>query len=160
VAFFDGRSEIGPRALGHRTVMADPRRAENWPRVNRVKTRALWRPFAPAILREHLRDYFEGGPDNSPYMLFNATAKNGALPAVTHVDGTSRVQTVTAENGAFHDVITAFHRLTGCPVVLNTSFNGPGEPIIETPAQALRFLRSAPRELILSMSGWRVHRAD
>lgn len=156
LAFFDGRSEIGPRALGHRTLISDPRKAENWPRVNRAKTRALWRPFAPAVLKEHLRDYFEGGPDNSPYMLFNATAKDKRLPAVTHVDGTSRVQTVSEENGAFYDVIKAFHRKTGCAVVMNTSLNGPGEPIIETPTAAVEFLLGAPEDVVLYLNGWRV----
>lgn len=159
IAFFDGRSEIGPRALGHRTFMCDPRIKENWARVNHFKTRALWRPFAPAILKEHLRDYFEGGPDNSPYMLFNAKAKNNLVPAVTHVDGTSRVQTVTKENGAFHDVLVSFYKKTGCPVVMNTSFNGPGEPVIETPQQALVFLLQAPKDLVLYLNGYRVTRA-
>ncbi|WP_186141310.1 carbamoyltransferase C-terminal domain-containing protein [Burkholderia gladioli] len=159
LAFFDGASEVGPRALGHRTLMADPRDAGNWPRVNNVKTRALWRPFAPAILKEMLRDYFDGGPDNSPYMLFNFTAKNGALPAVTHVDGTSRVQTVTAENGRFHEVISAFFAKTQCPVVMNTSLNGPGEPIIETPEAAIAFLRGATDDVVLYLNDWRVTRA-
>lgn len=159
IAFFDGRSEIGPRALGHRTLISDPRNSENWPRVNNVKTRALWRPFAPAVLKEHLREYFTGGPDNSPYMLFNATATDNRVPAVTHVDGTSRVQTVTRENGPFYDVIKAFHRKTGCAVVMNTSLNGPGEPIIESPESAIEFLISAPADVVLYLNGWRVTKA-
>lgn len=158
VAFFDGRSEVGPRALGHRSFLSDPRIKENWVRVNNFKTRALWRPFAPAVLKKHLREYFDGGPDNSPYMLFNATAKNNLVPAVTHVDGTSRVQTVTEENGLFFDVITAFHRKTGCAVVMNTSFNGPGEPVIEMPQEAVDFLLQAPKDLVLYLNGYRAVR--
>mgnify|MGYP001042066456 CR=1 FL=1 len=156
LAFFDGASEVGPRALGHRSFLCDPRTAENWPRVNNVKTRALWRPFAPSILKECLRDYFEGGPDNSPYMLFNFTAKNNALPAVTHVDNTSRVQTVTPENGRYHEIINAFYRKTHCPVVMNTSFNGPNEPIIETPDAAIEFIKNSPDDVVLYLNGWRV----
>ena len=156
LAFFDGSSEVGPRALGHRSLLSDPRRADNWPRVNNVKTRALWRPFAPAILKEMLRDYFDGGPTNSPYMLFNFTVKNNELPAVTHVDNTSRVQTVTPENGRYHEVISAFFARTGCPVVMNTSLNGPGEPIIESPQAAIEFLRNASDDVVLYLNGWRV----
>ncbi|WP_055007697.1 carbamoyltransferase C-terminal domain-containing protein [Pseudomonas caricapapayae] len=156
IAFFDGNSEVGPRALGHRTLIADPRKAENWPKVNNIKTRALWRPFAPAVLKEELRTYFEGGPDNSPYMLFNATTKGLGLPAITHVDGTARVQTVTEENGAFHEVIKAFHRKTGCAVVMNTSFNGPNEPVIERPFEAIEFIRNSPGDVVLYLNGWRV----
>ncbi|ASL43234.1 Decarbamoylnovobiocin carbamoyltransferase [Burkholderia sp. AD24] len=159
LAFFDGSSEVGPRALGHRSLMADPRQADNWPRVNNVKTRALWRPFAPAILKEMLRDYFDGGPANSPYMLFNFTAKNNLLPAVTHVDQTSRVQTVTRENGRYHEVINAFYVKTHCPVVMNTSLNGPGEPIIETPEAAIEFLRNTSDDVVLYLNGWRVVRS-
>ncbi|GME39905.1 MULTISPECIES: carbamoyltransferase C-terminal domain-containing protein [unclassified Pantoea] len=156
IAFYDGASEVGPRALGHRSFLADPRSADNWPRVNNVKTRALWRPFAPSMLKECLRDYFDGGPDNSPYMLFNFTAKNEMLPAVTHVDGTSRVQTVSQVNGRYYELIKAFFEKTGCPVVMNTSFNGPNEPIMETPEDAIEFIKQSPDDVILYLNGWRV----
>jgi len=156
IAFFNGRSEIGPRALGNRTLISDPRKAENWERVNRLKTRELWRPFAPAILKEHFDLYFKNGPDDSPYMLFNSTVLENNIPAVTHVDNTSRVQTVTSENGEFHEVIQSFYEMSNCPVVMNTSFNGPGEPIMETPDQALAFLEKAEDEVVLYMDGWRV----
>ena len=142
IAFFDGASEVGPRALGHRSFLSDPRSADNWPRVNNIKTRALWRPFAPSMLKECLRDYFDGGPDNSPYMLFNFTVKNDLLPAVTHVDKTSRVQTVSPINGRYYELIKAFFEKTGCPVVMNTSFNGPNEPIMETPEDAIEFIKN------------------
>ena len=140
VGWFEGRSEIGPRALGHRSLLADPRPAANWRRVNDLKCREAWRPFAPAVLAERAGDWFQGGPTNSPHMLFTAQVKSDRLPAITHVDGSARVQTVSHDTGQFRRVIEAFDAATGVPVVLNTSFNGPGEPIVETPADALRFL--------------------
>lgn len=142
VAWFEGRSEIGPRALGHRSILADVRPAENWRRVNRLKKREEWRPFAPAVLREKAGDWFEG-PLPSPHMLFTAQVKGNDLPAITHVDGSARVQTVGVECGGFRRVIEAFDALTGVPVVMNTSFNGPGEPIVETPEQAIAFLTTS-----------------
>jgi carbamoyltransferase len=155
VAWYEGRSEIGPRALGHRSILADPRIAGNWRRVNAAKQRAEWRPFAPAVLKEFASQYFEGGPRNTPYMLFNARVRGHDLPAVTHVDGTSRIQTVTAENGLFHSALTHFHKLSGCPVVMNTSLNGPGDPIVETPEQALRFITNGHAD-VLYVEGLRV----
>jgi carbamoyltransferase len=140
VGWFEGRSEIGPRALGHRSLLADPRPAANWRRVNELKRREVWRPFAPAVLKERAGDWFRGGPSNSPHMLFTAQVRNDRLPAITHVDGSARVQTVADDTGQFRRVVEAFDAETGVPVVLNTSFNGPGEPIVETPEDALRFL--------------------
>jgi len=144
IGWFEGRSEIGPRALGHRSILADARKAENWGRVNRIKGREAWRPFAPAVLAERAGDWFEGGPLPSPHMLFTAQVKSKGLPAITHVDGSSRIQTVDESSGAFHGLLRQFEALTGVPVVLNTSFNGPGEPIVESPDDAVRFyLQSA-----------------
>lgn len=148
VALFQGRAESGPRALGHRSLLADPRRSENWPRVNRIKEREQWRPFAPACLSEKLRDHFSGGPEQSPHMLFNYRVTGTDLPAVTHVDGTARVQTVAPGSGMFRDAIEAFGRQTGTPVVLNTSFNGPGEPIVDTAGDALRFFTSGKADVL------------
>lgn len=142
VAWFEGRSEIGPRALGHRSILADVRPAENWRRVNRLKKREEWRPFAPAVLREKAGAWFDG-PLPSPHMLFTAQVKGRDLPAITHVDGSARVQTVGQECGGFRRVLEAFDARTGVPVVMNTSFNGPGEPIVETPEQAIAFLTSS-----------------
>ena len=139
IGWFDGRSEIGPRALGHRSILADARRSENWARVNRIKKREGWRPFAPAVLIEDCDDWFEGAPVPSPFMLFTALVKNDEIPAVTHVDKSARIQTVDAANGRFQKVLQEFKQLTGVPVIMNTSFNGPGEPIIETAEQAIRF---------------------
>ncbi|GHD41069.1 hypothetical protein GCM10017083_04990 [Thalassobaculum fulvum] len=142
VAWFEGRSEVGPRALGHRSILADPRRAENWRRVNRLKKREEWRPFAPAVLKEKAAAWFDG-PLPSAHMLFTARVKGRELPAITHVDGSARVQTVGTDCGGFRKVLEAFDAATGVPVVMNTSFNGPGEPIVETPEEAVGFLLSS-----------------
>lgn len=144
LGWFTGGSEFGPRALGHRSILADPRKPDMKDVLNaRVKHREWFRPFAPAILAEHASDYFEMLPIQSPYMLLVASVvpeKRSLIPAVVHVDGSARVQTVTrADNGAFHELIEHFHALTGVPVVLNTSYNDRGQPIVETPAEALDF---------------------
>ncbi len=139
VGWFEGRSEIGPRALGHRSILADARDPDNWSRVNRIKGREPWRPFAPAVLAEKAAGWFEGGPLPSPHMLFTAQVKSNDVPAITHVDGSSRIQTVGPACGAFRLMLEHFDSLTGVPLVMNTSFNGPGEPIVETPDDALRF---------------------
>lgn len=141
IGWFEGRSEIGPRALGHRSILADPRDGANLLRVNRVKGRETWRPFAPAVLEEEAAAWFSGTPLPSPFMLFTADVLHpDKVPAITHVDGTARVQTVNAGCGSYYRLIKAFHRLTGVPVVINTSFNGPGQPVIETPDHAIDFL--------------------
>jgi carbamoyltransferase len=139
VALFQGRMEFGPRALGARSILADPRPASMRDRLNeRIKRREPFRPFAPAILSERARDYFELSSE-SPYMLFVHPAKTDALEAVTHVDGSARVQTVDgAHNARFRQVIEAFEARTGCPAVLNTSFNLRDEPIVCTPEDAAR----------------------
>jgi carbamoyltransferase len=142
VAWFEGRSEIGPRALGRRSILADARAEANWRRVNRLKKREEWRPFAPAVLTEKAADWFDG-PLPSPHMLFTARIKGPDLPAITHVDGSARVQTVGRECGGYRRVLEAFEARTGVPVLMNTSFNGPGEPIVETPEQAIAFLTSS-----------------
>ncbi|MBC8338540.1 MAG: carbamoyltransferase [Rhodospirillales bacterium] len=140
VAWYEGRSEIGPRALGHRSLLANPGKEANWERVNDIKTREKWRPFAPAVLEEDATRWFRGAPAHSPHMLFTAQVSTTELPAITHVDGSSRVQTVSAEVGDFYRMLKHLKTLTGFGVVLNTSFNGPGEPIMERPEEALVFL--------------------
>jgi carbamoyltransferase len=139
IGWFQGHSEIGPRALGQRSILANPRAGDTWGRVNRVKGREAWRPFAPAVLDTHAASWFHGIPLPSHYMLFTAEVTSNDIPAVTHADRTARIQTVSPDNGRFHDLLAAFHRRSGMPVLLNTSFNGPGEPIVETPDDALRF---------------------
>jgi len=151
IGLFQGRSENGPRALGHRSILANPSQGANWARVNEVKGREAWRPFAPAILSHRLRGWFTRGPDASPFMLFTYTCpdeKRALIPAVIHADGTSRVQTVAREDGALFSILEQFEALTGLPLVLNTSFNGPGQPIIETVEQALAMLRTTALDAV------------
>lgn len=142
VGLFQGRMEFGPRALGNRSILADPRRAEMKDLVNSVvKQREAFRPFAPAVLEERAGEYFEGC-GRSRFMISTyrvPPVKAEQIPAVTHVDGTARVQTVPRDSNPFYyDVIEAFGRLTGVPVVLNTSYNVKGEPIVESPSDAIR----------------------
>ncbi len=154
VGWFQGRAEVGPRALGARSILADPRRAEMRDIVNaRVKHREPFRPFAPSVLHEHGADYFEHYYPN-PFMLLVFPVrgdKRELIPAVTHVDGSARLQTVTADaNPAYHRLLGEFERRTGVPVVLNTSFNLRGEPIVHRPAEAVEdFLRSDMDALLL-----------
>jgi carbamoyltransferase len=157
IAWFEDRSEIGPRALGHRSILADPRKMENWQRVNQLKKRESWRPLAPAVLEAHARDWFRGTPLPSPYMLFTGSVTREGIPAVTHIDGSARLQTVGPDCGEFFRLLNEFHALTGIPVLLNTSFNGPGEPIVETPHDAIRFLVTTDLDA-LYMGGRRITR--
>ena len=140
VGWFQGGAEFGPRALGHRSIVSDPRSEHAKIRLNAtVKHRQAFRPFAPAVLHEKTDDWFEAG-EESTCMLFVRTIrpeKRDAVPAVAHVDGTARVQTVrAADNPEFHGLIAAFDKLTGVPIVVNTSFNVRGQPIVETPRDA------------------------
>ena len=139
LGWFQGRMEFGPRALGGRSILADPRSPQMQSILNlKVKHRESFRPFAPSVLKEDAADWFDVSVE-SPYMLITAQAKNPAIPAVTHVDGSARVQTVDREtNPRFHALISAFKRRTGCPVIVNTSFNIRGEPIVESPEDAFR----------------------
>lgn len=146
VAWHQGRTEFGPRALGSRSILADPRDDAIREALNaKIKKRELFRPFAPSTTAEAAGEYFELGQD-SPYMNILAAvrpSKRAVIPAVTHVDGTARVHTVTAEaNPLYHRLISAFGQRTGVPVLLNTSFNIQ-EPIVNTPEEAIRtYLRS------------------
>jgi carbamoyltransferase len=142
VGWFQGRMEFGPRALGHRSILADPRSAEMKDIINaRVKHRESFRPFAPSALLEASPEYFDCHVP-SPFMLLVADVhpdKRAVIPAITHVDGTARLQTVTREdNDVYYDLIAAFGRLTGVPVIFNTSFNDKGEAIVRTPDDAYR----------------------
>ncbi|WP_394829537.1 carbamoyltransferase [Pendulispora albinea] len=139
VGWFQGRMEFGPRSLGHRSILADPRRAEMKDRINSaVKYREAFRPFAPAVLSERASDWFEDLVP-SPYMSFALKVRKPNIPAVTHVDNTARLQTVDAKTSpTFHALISAFEKETSVPVVLNTSFNVKGEPIVCSPADAIR----------------------
>ncbi|MBI4968108.1 MAG: hypothetical protein HZC25_08300 [Rhodospirillales bacterium] len=186
VGYFKGAMEFGPRALGARSILADPRADDAQSRVNlKIKRRESWRPFAPAVLEEHAASLFDLTQD-SPYMLFTAplreslrlkaepvsdeagefdlvrtiNRKRSHLPAITHVDWSARVQTVSREEHPdFHGLISAFHRLTGCPVLLNTSFNVRGEPIVCTPENAIQCLLSTEIDL-LAIEGYLVEKAE
>jgi carbamoyltransferase len=153
VGWFQGRMEFGPRALGNRSILADPRRPEMKDVLNaRIKHREPFRPFAPSVLEECLGDWFEDSYP-SPFMLMThrvKAAKRQAIPAPTHIDGTGRVQTVSKEqHPLFHSLIEAFERRTGVPILLNTSFN-ENEPICCTPDEAVTtFLRTKMDVLVL-----------
>lgn len=152
IGIFYGPSEIGPRALGHRSIIANVSFAENWQRVNQIKGRESWRPFAPVVLNERLRDFFEGGPETSPFMLFNYRVKNQEqtkFPAVTHFDSTSRVQTVSQGDEPFYSILKHLESMGLDPVVMNTSFNGPGQPIVENISQAKLFFETSELDAIL-----------
>src|SRR4029077_16523566 len=149
IGWFQGRMEFGPRALGNRSLLADPRRPDTRAILNRrVKHREDFRPFAPAVLAEHADEWFEIGPHlaSHEYMLFACPTKPGRrerIPAVIHQDGTARVQLVRREaNPRFHELISRFFARTGVPLVLNTSFN-VSEPIVCTPAHAIATFRKA-----------------
>lgn len=154
IGWFQDRSEFGPRALGNRSLIADPRRAEMKDILNsRVKHRQPFRPFAPIVLHERMADVFEGDED-SPFMLIAKNVRpewRDRIPAVVHVDGTARVQTVReATNPALYRLLKEFEALTGVPVLVNTSFNVKGEPIVETPRDAvICFLTTGIDHLVL-----------
>lgn len=141
VGIYQGRMEWGPRALGNRSILADPREGHMQDVVNqKIKFREGFRPFAPTVLADYASDYFEAVRE-SPYMLFVYNVheeKRNEIPAVTHIDGTSRIQTIQREdNPVYYDLIDTFRELTGVPVVLNTSLNRRGEPIVNTPGNAI-----------------------
>jgi carbamoyltransferase len=140
VGWFQGRMEFGPRALGNRSIVADPRRAEMRDILNeRIKKREPFRPFAPSILEEHVGDYFEQThPAPTMLMVYQVRPeKRNCIPAVTHVDGSGRLQTVSRKlNQRYYQLISDFAELTGVPIVLNTSFN-ENEPVVCTPREAI-----------------------
>lgn len=142
VAWVDGASEIGPRALGHRSLLADPRRQASKDRLNEIKDRQWWRPVAPIVLEDQVAEWFDGDR-RSPYMLevFRvAAAKQDLVPAITHLDGTARLQSLTeADDPRLFAAVTAFAERTGVPMVCNTSLNAKGEPVIQTASQAIAF---------------------
>jgi carbamoyltransferase len=153
IGWFQGRMEFGPRSLGARSILADARNPENYSRVNlKIKFRESFRPFAPAVVLERMKDYFEFDQP-SPYMLFVAQVRpdRRTIPAVTHVDGSARLQTISREDHVlFYDLISEFDTLTGCPVIINTSFNVRGEPIVCSPIDAIKcFMRTDMDYLIL-----------
>lgn len=153
VGWFQGRMEFGPRALGNRSILADPRDPEMTVKVNNaVKFREWWRPFAPSILAEAANEYVESATD-SPFMILTAQVKaekKNVIPAVTHVDGSARPQTVERDvNPLYWKLINEFGKRTGVPVVMNTSFNLRGEPIVCTPTDAIRTFFSSGMDVLM-----------
>ena len=150
VGWYQGKMEWGPRALGNRSILADPRRKEMKDILNeKIKHRESFRPFAPSILEEHVSEYFDLDIP-SPYMLLVAPVKKpDKIPAVTHIDGTGRLQTVSqSSNPLYYKLITEFYNITGIPVVINTSMNVKGEPIVNTPEQAYNMLINTDMDYI------------
>jgi carbamoyltransferase len=173
IGWFQGRMEFGPRALGNRSILGDPRSPTMQKTLNlKVKYRESFRPFAPSVLREEVANWFDLNVD-SPYMLMVAPVAQphvrhmrpeeqalfgiaklnvvrSIIPAVTHVDYSARVQTVHRDtNPVYHELISRFHRLTGCPVVINTSFNVRSEPIVCTPEDAFRCFMGTELDLLV-----------
>lgn len=153
VAWFEGRSEFGPRALGRRSLLAHPGFAENLERLNDVKGREQFRPVAPMVLAERAGEIFSGGPLPSPYMLFVHQvdpAWRDRIPAAVHVDGTARIQTVEdATQPVLARTLRRFAELTGLPVVVNTSLNTAGRPMVDSPHDALELFGSSPVDLLV-----------
>ncbi|MBC3192303.1 carbamoyltransferase [Pseudonocardia sp. C8] len=152
VAWFQGRSEFGPRALGNRSLLAHPGRRENLDRLNAVKGRESFRPVAPMVRAERAAELFSRGPAESPYMLFVhdvAPEWQDRIPAVTHVDGTARIQTVDhTERPLLAALLGDVEKATGLPCVINTSLNTAGRPMVDTPVHALETFGSAPIDLL------------
>jgi carbamoyltransferase len=152
VGWFQGRSEYGPRALGHRSLLCDPRRPENLGRMNAIKGREEFRPVAPMVLAERAPEIFDG-VHPSPYMIFVHRVRPDwvdRIPAVVHVDGTARIQSVDdRDEPLMAAVLRAFERRTDVPVVVNTSFNTAGRPMVDTPQEALECFGSGPIDLLV-----------
>lgn len=142
LGWYQGQGEVGPRALGHRSILMDPRLPQGHALLNRVKQREPYRPFGASVLAEHHDRHFDGAPD--AFMLQAQRVRDASLPAITHVDGSSRVQSVGPEQGAFHALLTRFHQIAGCPVLANTSLNLAGRPLAAFPQNAEQLFRDSP----------------
>jgi carbamoyltransferase len=152
IGWFQGRMEFGPRALGARSILASPLSAEMQAKLNEIKDREDFRPVAPVVLEELASEWFSGA-SASPFMLFVydvLPSKADMIPAVRHVDGTARVQTINREqNASYYDLLKAFHQRTGVPVLVNTSFNTRGEPIVCTPRDAVECFWTSPLDALV-----------
>ena len=145
VAIYQGRSEAGPRALGNRSILFDPRNPAAKDIINRIKKREEFRPFAGTVLAEYADEYFDmRGLKESPFMMYAVDVLSDKIPGITHVDNTCRIQTVTKkQNPHYYGLINSFHKKTGVPILFNTSFNLAGECIVETPEDAIRVLNNS-----------------
>ena len=148
VAIFQNSSEYGPRGLGNRSLLFDPRNKNGKDIVNKIKKREWFRPFAGTVLLENAHDWFDMGTiKESPYMSYAIPVKEekkSIIPAITHVDGTCRVQTVTKEqNKKFYEIIKLFYEKTNVPILFNTSFNLAGDPLVETKQDAINTLNNS-----------------
>jgi len=148
VCLYQGRSEAGPRALGNRSIVYDPTVLNGKDIVNEVKRREWFRPFAGSVLAEHANDWFDfRSRSDSPFMMYAVDVKEdkqSIIPAITHVDGTCRIQTVTAEqNPNYYELISEFNKIKNVPILFNTSFNLAGDPLVETVKQALETLANS-----------------
>jgi carbamoyltransferase len=163
VAWFQGRAEYGPRALGHRSLLAHPGHAANTERLNDVKGREPFRPVAPMVLAERAGEIFTRGPLTSPYMLFIHDVRPGwreLIPAVVHVDGTARIQTVDRRREPLlARLLEEFEARTGLPVLVNTSLNTAGRPMVDDPRDALECFGSAPVD-VLALGPYLVRRGE
>ena len=153
VSIFQGRAEAGPRALGNRSILYDPTDPNGKDFVNKVKGREWFRPFAGSVMQEHAKDWFDlRGMDETPFMMYAVELQDkaiGELPAVTHVDGTCRIQTVSEEqNKHYYDLINEFYKLSNVPVLFNTSFNLAGQPLVESVFDAYQTLRDSSLEYV------------
>ena len=151
ICWFQGRSEFGPRALGNRSFITDPRRKEMKDILNsRVKFREWYRPFAPVVLNEYKEEWFQMDFE-SPFMLFTVPCKKPQeIPSAVHIDNTGRVQTLRREdNEKFYDLIDKFRQITGVPIVMNTSLNIKGEPIVETPEDAMKLFEESDVDVLV-----------
>jgi len=141
IGWMQGNAEVGPRALGARSILANPENLEMWAKVNKIKGREYWRPLAPSIMEEKTKDYFENFNSLSPFMLLSFNVKKervDKIPAVVHVDNTARPQTVSKKsNKLYWELLKKFEEKKGIPILLNTSFNVRGEPMVNTPNDAL-----------------------
>jgi carbamoyltransferase len=152
IGWFQGRMEFGPRALGARSILASPLDARMQARLNDIKDREDFRPVAPVVLEEHAGEWFDGAA-RAPFMLFIfdvARGKEERIPAVRHVDGTARVQTVNRDqHPLYYDLLQAFYRRTGVPVLVNTSFNTRGQPMVCSPRDAVESFWTSPLDALV-----------
>lgn len=148
VAWYQGHGEIGPRALGHRSILMDPRIPKGKDIINQVKNRELYRPFGASVLSEYAKEYFDLDFEN-PYMLYLGTTQKSNLQSITHIDGTCRAQTVSPNTGVFRTLLEQFFDITGCPVLLNTSLNEAGKPIAGKIQNAMNEFTSKPIDVLV-----------